>query len=140
MCNKYCPSKEIYDLNWNFTWLVILLLLLYMDCGNIVETSIQTIDGLNAKGKLEGIGCYQNIFIYYSYVWHLSILILDGVNVSKTHIPVMLKLGEIICIRIFFRDVYIFVSSYKKFIIKLYLRWLLYVKPILYLFSNFILN
>ena len=108
MCNKYCPSKEIYDLNWNFTWLVILLLLLYMGCGNIVETSIQTIDGLNAKGKLEGIGCYQNIFIYYSYVWHLSILILDGVNVSKTHIPVMLKLGEIICIRIFFsRCVYL---------------------------------
>ena len=108
MCNKYCPSKEIYDLNWNFTWLVILLLLLYMDCGNIVETSVQTIDGLNTKGKLEGIGCYQNIFIYYSYVWHLSILILDGVNVSKTHIPVMLKLGEIICIRIFFsRCVYL---------------------------------
>ena len=74
-----------------------------MDCGNIVETSIQTIDGLNAKGKFKGIGCYQNIFIYYSHVWHLSILISNGVNISETPIPVMLKLGEKICIRIFFK-------------------------------------
>ena len=30
----------------------------------MVETSIQTTNELNAKRKLEGIRCYQNIFIF----------------------------------------------------------------------------